>query len=240
MLITSPIAVSVSDDDRRSGNPVTGRVDHDRLEIHGSSWKAIEMPDFLKSDDRWFRPVDLKLAPDGSLYIADFYNRIIGHYEVPLTHPGRDRERGRIWRVVYKGDGATAPKPMADLFKSSADELIGLLKDDNLQVRVRATNQLADRIGKAAVEPLQKLLAGESHPWQRGHGLWVLQRLGALDETRVKALAGDADRLVRVHLLKALGERAQWTFEAPLVRERLKDADAFVRRAAAEALGLHP
>ena len=56
--------------------------------------RAIEQPDFLTSDDPWFRPVDLKLGPDGALYVADFYNRIIGHYEVPLTHPGRDRERG--------------------------------------------------------------------------------------------------------------------------------------------------
>src|SRR5262249_34852537 len=49
-----------------------------------------------------------KLGPDGALYVADFYNRIIGHYEVPLTHPGRDRERGRIWRIVYRG-----PRPAA-------------------------------------------------------------------------------------------------------------------------------
>jgi putative heme-binding domain-containing protein len=222
------------------GNPVTGRVDHDRLEVRGSSWKAIEMPDFIKSDDRWFRPVDLKLAPDGSLYIADFYNRIIGHYEVPLTHPGRDHDRGRIWRVIYKGDGATAHKPMPDLFKLGADELIGLLKDDNLQVRIRATNQLSERIGKAAVEPVQKMLGAESTPFQRAHGLWVLERNGALDEARAVKLASDAERIVRVHLLKALGERPAWTFEAALAREKLKDGDAFVRRAAAEALGLHP
>ena len=42
-------------------------------------------------------------ADDGALYVADFYNRIIGHYEVPLTHPGRDRTSGRIWRIVYRG-----------------------------------------------------------------------------------------------------------------------------------------
>src|SRR5207248_1842143 len=77
------------------GNVVTNRVNRDRVEWHGSSPKGIEQPDFLTSDDPWFRPVDIKLGPDGALYVADFYNRIIGHYEVPLTHPGRDRERGR-------------------------------------------------------------------------------------------------------------------------------------------------
>ena len=47
--------------------------------------KAAEI--FSLCDDQWFRPVDFKLGPDGAMYIADFYNRIIGHYEVPLTTP---------------------------------------------------------------------------------------------------------------------------------------------------------
>ena len=55
--------------------------------------RAIEQPDFVWSEDNWFRPVDIELGPDGALYVADFYNRIIGHYEVPLTHPGRDRDQ---------------------------------------------------------------------------------------------------------------------------------------------------
>ncbi|MGB8167542.1 MAG: hypothetical protein WCF18_08620, partial [Chthoniobacteraceae bacterium] len=68
-----------------NGNPVTQRLNRDRLEWHGSTPRAIRMPDFLTCDDPWFRPVNLKLGPDGALYIADFYNPIIGHYEVPLT-----------------------------------------------------------------------------------------------------------------------------------------------------------
>ena len=74
------------------GNPVTGRVNHDRLDAHGSTYEAVEQPDFITCDDPWFRPVDLQLGPDGALYVADFYNCIIGHYEVPLEHP-RPRPR---------------------------------------------------------------------------------------------------------------------------------------------------
>ncbi len=222
------------------GNPVTGRINHDALEKHGSSYRAKEQPDFLRCDDKWFRPVDIKLAPDGSIYVADFYNRIIGHYEVPLTHPGRDRERGRIWRISYTGEDAPPHKPLADLTKASAEQLVELLKDENLQVRVRATNQLADRIGAAAVAPVKKLLEGDASPFQRAHGLWILERHGALDEGLVRKLASDPDRHPRAHVLKALSERKAWTFEAALVREKLKDADPFVRRAAAEALSLHP
>lgn len=90
------------DDHMFVGNVVTSKVNHDHVTFTGSTPKANEKPDFLTSDDPWFRPVDIQLGPDNALYIADFYNRIIGHYEVPLDHPGRDRERGRIWRVVKK------------------------------------------------------------------------------------------------------------------------------------------
>ena len=91
---------------------VTNRVNEFRLTFSGSTPHAVKA-DFLLSDDPWFRPVNVKLGPDGALYIADFYNRIIGHYEVPLDHPGRDHERGRIWRIVYRGPDGKAPPPAA-------------------------------------------------------------------------------------------------------------------------------
>src|SRR5438046_9602395 len=102
---------------------MTCRINRDSFAWHGSTRVAREEADFLRSDDPWFRPVDLQLGPDGALYVADFYNRIIGHYEVPLDHPGRDRERGRIWRIVYRG-GKTIPSPEADdLARAAANKL---------------------------------------------------------------------------------------------------------------------
>ena len=74
------------DDHTFVGNVVTSRVNHDHVTFTGSTPKANEQPDFMTSDDPWFRPVDLQLGPDNALYIADFYNKIIGHYEVPLDH----------------------------------------------------------------------------------------------------------------------------------------------------------
>ena len=62
------------------GNVMTSRVNRDSLTEHGSSKTAKEEPDFVSTTDPWFRPVDLQFGPDGALYIADFYNRIIGHY----------------------------------------------------------------------------------------------------------------------------------------------------------------
>lgn len=74
------------------GNVITNRVHCDRLKWIGSTPVVDKIEDFIVCDDPWFRPVDLQFGPDGALYVADFYNCIVGHYEVPLTHSNRDRE----------------------------------------------------------------------------------------------------------------------------------------------------
>ncbi|MEX0585775.1 MAG: c-type cytochrome, partial [Pirellulales bacterium] len=227
------------------GNPVTSRVNHDKLETRGSSYWAVEQPDFLTCDDLWFRPVDLKLGPDGALYIADFYNCIIGHYEVPLTHPRRDRERGRIWRVVYKGPKGDAPPlpPIPDFVAADVGKLIELLGHENLTVRVKATNQLVERIGFRALSRAKAATADSASALRRAHALWVVERLGGLDDDSVRRLLNDPDRLVRTHVLHALAERRERdrvnTFHKPVL-ERLDDLDGFVRRAAVDVFGRQP
>ena len=131
------------------GNVVTNRINFDRIEWHGSSPVAKELPDFLVSEDRWFRPTDLKLGPDGALYVTDFYNKIIGHYEVDLKHPGRDKDHGRVWRIVWTGKGAKPPTPAyIDLTTAEVPRLVELLEHPNLSVRLAATNQIPTRKGE--------------------------------------------------------------------------------------------
>jgi putative heme-binding domain-containing protein len=226
------------------GNVVTNRINHDRLEWHGSSPTAVELKDFVISDDPWFRPVDIKLGPDGALYVADFYNRIIGHYEVPLDHPGRDRERGRIWRIIYKGPDGQGPPPRmprADWGKATVDELIQDLAHPNLVVRMKATNQLVERGGEGAVTKVKESIQNGASPFQRVHGLWVLERLKALDDRLLESAVADGQREVRVHALRILAERTPLTDHLRgLILAGLRDPDAFVQRAAADALGTHP
>ncbi len=240
------------------GNVITNRVHCDRLKWIGSSPTVASVEDFVACDDPWFRPVDLQLGPDGALYIADFYNRIIGHYEVPLTHPGRDRERGRIWRVVYKGAGGVQKSPaasdsaMPDLAKVSAEALVELLGHANLTVRVLATNALVDRFAKQAPALARQVLDGPTHvpstatkrldrAAQRAHALWILQRTDKIDEPLAKRMAGEPDAIIRVHLIQALGATPEWQpWQFDLVRDGLADADPFVQRAASAALARHP
>jgi putative heme-binding domain-containing protein len=226
------------------GNVVTNRINRDSLKKHGSTYLAVAQPDFLRSDDPWFRPVCLQMGPDGAMYVADFYNRIIGHYEVPLTHPGRDKTHGRIWRVVYRGpDGKRQAKaPRADWTKATSNELVRDLGHPNLVVRLLATNELADRGGKEIIEAVGKVMRRrEGSAVQRMHGLWVLERLGALDAVTLTTAARSAESGLRVHALRVLGERKSLTpAERGLVLGGLNDADVFVKRCAADALGRHP
>ncbi len=248
------------------GDVMTSRVYRDLAEARGSGRVTRARPDFVISEDPWFRPVDTTLGPDGALYIADFYNRIIGHYEVPLNHPGRDRERGRIWRVIHRGaDGRAAlrnPRLAQD-----RDGLLAELDSPNLSRRLLAMNDLADRFGSRAVPRLHDILAGKPSPaaprvvrgtLARVHALWLLERFGALSATEFEAAAADSSSLVRVHAFRVLldrGDRAKArpdsvtgrsgaAVRAPLAEllarfalPGLSDADAVVRRLAASALG---
>lgn len=193
--------------------------------------------DFVLSDDPWFRPVDVKMGPDGALYIADFYNSIIGHYEVPLTHPRRDRVRGRIWRITYKGKN----NGKKDWTTAAINELLQALDMDNMFVRMTAADQLADRIGRDAVQPVASVL-GEKNISSRKyvHALWILQRMGAMQPVMLQAAAAHPDPLIRLHALHILAEQAGPKVFWELVLNGLKDKDPHVVRAAVELLPEYP
>jgi len=242
------------------GNVMTSRLNRDRIEFHGSTPKAVEQPDFLTSTDPWFRPVDNILGPDGALYVADFYNRIIGHYEVPLTHPGRDRERGRLWRVVYKGSNGQATLRPAALAQD-LDGLVVELGSPSLPRRLLAQHEIEDRFGTAAVAKLQDAARGVYDFPDHGakvraqiHALWALLNLEQLDDESLGQAWNTTEPMLRIHGMRMLSERAARLagkspstrpFAAPenvraLMLSGLEDSDALVRRCAAEALGLWP
>jgi putative heme-binding domain-containing protein len=226
------------------GNVVTSRINRDRLEWTGSSPRAVAEPDFLVSGDPWFRPVDIEIGPDGSLYVADFYNRIIGHYEVPLTHPGRDRHRGRIWRIRYVGAGAS-PLPARSFGPSSTvtiEDLAADLGNPSLTVRLRATDRLAARgptaEARRAIDEATVRLDNEP---ARAHALWARHRVGLFDDRAARDASYDPSPLVRVHAMRVLGERAKLSsVQQALAWSGLTDEDPFVNREAAQALARHP
>jgi len=234
------------------GNVMTCRVHRDQLVFDGSTPRAVEQHDFVVTSDPWFRPVDLQFGPDGALYVADFYNRIIGHYEVPLDHPGRDRTSGRIWRIACVGEPlateirngtAKLPKtpPAPNLRKAKAEELVELLAHPQQAVRIRALDELTDRIGKDAIPWLRRGARTSSDANARALSVWGLFRLDALDDATLASAAGDSNALVRVHACRVLSEVGPWSqAQSDLVSKALADPDPFVHRAIADALSTHP
>jgi len=181
------------------GNVVTNRINADRIVFKGSTPVAVELPDLVKSSDPWFRPTDVKLSPDGALYFADFYNRIIGHYEVDLKHPQRDKDRGRIWRVVRTD---SAPKaPFADLNTTDRTLLASLLQHDNLIVRTMAANEL---IRRDKIEPRPKSMVDELSEMLREGGT---PAKAAGIRTAVERVIGEPNKEFLPALL-AIAERA--------------------------------
>jgi putative heme-binding domain-containing protein len=226
------------------GNVVTSRINRDSLTHAGSSPVAKEEEDFVRSDDPWFRPIQIKLGPDGALYVSDFYNRIIGHYEVPLDDPRRDYARGRVWRISYDGPEPHAPLgKLPDFTAASVRDLVAALNHPNLVVRTMATDEMVDRAGAGAVSPLKALLEGAIvSPFEGRHALWALHRLGALEGTTIlDRMCDSRDAGTRVQCMRILAERGELTADNwGQLTAGLQDSDAMVRRAAADAMGRHP
>jgi putative heme-binding domain-containing protein len=224
------------------GNFFIGDVVNSRVHRYTATWKGSSPfgrseVDFIKSEDPWFRPVNIKLGPDGALYVADFYNAIIGHYEVPLDHPKRDKQRGRIWRITYKGQ---SNKPI-DLTALNIEELIHQLNSDNLPVRMAATDQITDRIGREASTALDAVLSNASASGRQTiHALWAQHRLGSLDNETILASLQHTDSLVRIHALRILAEREPVAGNLEAITKALNDTSPHVRRAAVELLTKYP
>ncbi len=241
-----------------SGNVMTSRINRNKPEYHGSTIKAIEQPDFLATNDPWFRPVDLQVGPDGALYILDFYNRIIGHYEVPLPHPGRDRTSGRIWRVVYSGketggrgqeteDSAVGnalrgvPAARIDLTKLSIEQLIAQLDSPQLEHRLRVLNHLADVKQPSDMRWLWDKLYSSSSPRQLSAVTWLLHRFDRLSAAHGKAVMDRKQRDSQVHAIRAIDavSHSITNEQRRLLKEGLANSDPFVQRAALDALVRH-
>jgi len=225
-----------------TGDVVTCRIDRNTISFNGSTPVSKKEDPFLISEDPWFRPVDVKLGPDGSLYVADFYNRIIGHYEVPLNHPGRDRVSGRIWKITYKGDQGTKPMAVKDWSKAGLQELIDGLRHPQLNTRLKIADRIVDSWQRKAIEPMTNLLASkQTDATSYVHGLWILNRLNSLPDSTLNTALQNPDPIVKVHAFRVLSETQKLSPEQySYAINALKSKDPFVQRTAAEILNKNP
>jgi putative heme-binding domain-containing protein len=224
------------------GNMITcdfraNRVVRFSIEEQGSAYTTKEMPLLIRTTNTTFRPIDVKLGPDGALYIADWSNPIIQHGEVDFRDPRRDRLHGRIWRVAKKGGAAlTAPK-FAD---AKNTELLDHLLSPNGYVRHHAKRILTERATNV-LNDLKAWTAAQKTDSARLEALWMYQAVDVTELTLLGQLLKSEDGRIRAAATRVLGF---WHKRIPqpmdLLAERIADQHPRVRLEAARALSRIP
>jgi len=155
------------------------RVNRFKVTPNGSSFTSQQLPDVVTSNHGSFRPIDLKMGPDGALYIADWYNPIIQHGEVDFRDERRDHVHGRIWRISVKNSPLC---PAIDYAAKSTDELIALLREPEQWVRLEAKQTLKTRPHEEVIEALKKAFATHQNDAAMVREItWTMQTIADFD-----------------------------------------------------------
>jgi putative heme-binding domain-containing protein len=173
----------------------------------GSGFALVDRDPLIKSSSRNFRPVDVKFGPDGALYICDWYNPIIGHYQASFRHPDRDKTHGRIWRVTAKDRPLTKPPHLAT---ASIDSLIEHLKSNDRWTRQFAKRVLSERDSKEVGAAVEKWRVANPHAGDRifKELLGVLQSHEIINEQLLLQVSISSDPGARAYAASAIGRWA--------------------------------
>ncbi len=206
----------------------------------GAGYASREKPELIKTTHDAFRPIDVKMGPDGAIYIADWYNPIIQHGEVDFRDPRRDHTHGRIWRVTYKGR-PLVPRPNLDGAK--VEDLLEALKAPEDWTRQQAKRVLKERGGDKVLPVLAKWVAGldnkdADHEHHLLEALWTYQSLDTVEPKlldRVLRANDGRARAAAVRVTAAWHNRLDHPLE--LLAARVGDDHPRVRLEAVRALG---
>ena len=197
--------------------PTINIIHHARLTPQGTSYTFHKLPgreetEFIRSKDMWWRPIEVRLGPDGAMYVGDFYNQAVIHNDTrgpdhngvnAAVRPDRDHYFGRIWRVDHKDAKKLA---VPDLSEAKVTALAKALEHPNRNIRMTASRllvELAERAGDEIdgvldpiINPLKELWE-ETAPETKIAKLWTLARVGVVDSELMEKATSDKDSSVR-------------------------------------------
>ncbi|GAB3534090.1 hypothetical protein GCM10027443_20680 [Pontibacter brevis] len=188
----------------------------------GAGFKAKIVPLVEGVRDQWFRPSDLSVAPDGSVYVSDWYDPGVGGHQMA------DMNRGRIFRIAPPATPYRTPK----LDLSSPAGAVQALQNPNLATRFLAWDKL-HTWGAKAEPALQKLWKSDNQP-MRARALWLLAKIEGKSDKYIQQALQDQNEDIRITGLRIARQETDDVIS--YVKQLVKDPSPQVRREAAIAL----
>lgn len=229
--------------------PTINLVHHQIVEPAGISFKSHkqagrEETEFIGGTDYWFRPIEVRVGPDGAVYVIDFYNQAVIHNDTrgpkhgprnAAIRPDRDHYYGRIYRVDHK---QSRPNSIPNLSAAGEGQLLKALEHPNRHVRMTAGRLLVEEGNVGASNNLNALALSNKSPEARVTALWVLAHLGELDSATESKAATDSNEAIRknVLMIAAAGMGSGGSAETRAMVQSLGDDSARVRLEALKAL----
>jgi putative membrane-bound dehydrogenase-like protein len=180
--------------------PLQGRVVLSEITPDGSTFKTRDLERVVTSRDSWFRPVDIKVGPDGAIYIADWHDRQVTHTR---NQDGLiDKETGRIYRLKRKG---AKPEKQVVVSTLGPSELLSALADKNRWRADTALRLLGDRADKDEGSKFMKLAQDTSGELALP-ALWAGYVSGGFSEDEAGQLMEHRNPDVRLWTIRLCGD----------------------------------
>lgn len=202
------------------------------FEDDGTGYQSRHRQDLVTGSDPNFRPVDMEFAPDGSLFLVDWHNVLIGHMQHNARDPLRDHAHGRIYRITYPSRPLVEPPIIAG---AEIEALFENLKLHENGARKRTRRELRGRDPETVLPALRQWVAeldriNEQYEHYLLEALWVSWGLNRVEEPLLRELLEADDHRVRAAAVRVLRYTGHQVEDQPeLLAEAAGDEHGRVR-----------
>ncbi|MCA9101314.1 MAG: dehydrogenase, partial [Planctomycetales bacterium] len=180
--------------------PLQGQVVRSDIRPDTTTFRTEDIDRPVLCSDQWFRPVDIKVGPDGAIYFCDMYEQRIDHAS---HYAGRvTPETGRIYRLRAAGPQSGQRFDYGEL---TSEQLVELLGHSNRWHRQEALRLIGDRRDRSVLPRLERAVR-ENTGQLALEALWALNLTGGLNDELTVELLDHADPFVRIWTVRLAGD----------------------------------